>query len=101
MSAEVNDGGAYRHVDLQSGFVPAQITGTVTGPQHPGRSLAFAVNGRIVATAPSFRLKGSGKEQFSVVVSDRDFYEGRNTVQILWVRRGGPAPAAESLAKIG
>jgi sulfatase-like protein len=100
-SAEVNDAGAYKRVDLQSGFVPAQITGTISGRQQPGRSLAFAVNGRIVATAPSFRLEGSGKEQFSVVVSDRDFHEGRNTVQVLWVRRGGPSPTVESLAKAG
>jgi Sulfatase len=96
-SAHVNDAGAYRHVKLDSGFVPAQITGRITGQQAPGRDLAFAVNGRIVAVAPSFKLAGRDTEEFAAVVSDAHFHDGRNSVQVLWVKSGGRPPALESL----
>jgi hypothetical protein len=99
--AHINGAASYGHVDLQSGFVPAQISGRVSGQAAPGRDLAFAVNGRIVGVAPSFQLAGSGSEQFSVVVPDGSFHDGRNRVEVLWVRRSGTTPILGELGTAG
>jgi hypothetical protein len=101
LSARLNKPGAFNHVALDSGSVPAQITGRLSGPKAPGRALAFAVNGKIVGVAPSFTLAGSDAEQFSAVAPDSAFQNGRNQVQVLLVRRGGSSPALELLGGTG
>jgi hypothetical protein len=98
VSARLNDADAFEDVDLSSGFVPALITGDITGPQAPGRGLVLAVNGRIAGTARSFRLAGSDVEQFAIVVSDSAFRDGPNSVQVLWASGDGRELA---LARIG
>jgi hypothetical protein len=91
--------GAFRSVELRSGFVPALITGRISGPGTPGRrDLAVAVDGRIVATAPSFELAGSHTENFSALVPEASFHDGANRVQVLAI---GGSPSAPQLTLLG
>ncbi|MEA2420078.1 MAG: hypothetical protein QOE60_2284 [Thermoleophilaceae bacterium] len=73
-------------VDLDSGFVPAHLTGPIPdGQRGGGRTVAVAVNGRIVATGVTFTLEGAHAEQYSLVVPERAFHDGHNRVQLLLV----------------
>lgn len=65
------------------GFVPALVQGTVAGGHDSGRDLIVAVNGRVAATARSFRLRGRTLEQFSVLVPETALRGGRNSVEVL------------------
>jgi hypothetical protein len=71
-------------VDPGSGFVPAHVAGTIPGGRlGGGRTVAVAVNGRVVATGVTFTLAGAGAEQYSVIVPERAFRDGRNRVELL------------------
>lgn len=97
--ATIDGADAFRSVDLRSGFVPALVTGRIAGPATPGsRDVAVAVNGRIVATAPTFELTDSSTENFSALVPETSFRDGANRVQVLLVRGSSAAP---QLALIG
>ncbi len=67
----------YVAVDPASGEVPAVIMATVTGVE-PGTPVAVAVNGVIVATAPTF-----DGDRVEVVAADRWFRPGPNEVTVL------------------
>src|SRR5215211_634100 len=68
-----------RAVRRASGFVPGLIAGRVTRGARPGsRPLAFAVNGWLIATAPSFHMPGRSAEYFSTVVPEPFLHEGSN-----------------------
>jgi len=85
-SAEINDPGAYSAVHLRSDFLPAQLSGTLHDPGGSGsRDLAVALNGQIVAVGQSFRLAGNDAEQFSIMLPEGSFREGRNSVDLLSV----------------
>jgi hypothetical protein len=79
-------GGRTVAVDPASGFVPAHVTGTIPDGESPGRTVAVAVNGEVVATGVTFTLEGSEDEQFSVIVPERSFRAGSNRVEVLLVR---------------
>jgi Sulfatase len=80
----VPPGGRTVSVDLGSGFVPAHVAGTIPdGQPGGGRTVAVAVNGRVVATGVTFTLAGADEEQYSVIVPERAFKEGRNRVKLL------------------
>ena len=71
-------------VDFGSGFVPRTWPGrSRTAAPAAGRTVAVAVNGRVVATGVTFTLAGADEEQYSVIVPERAFREGRNRVQLL------------------
>jgi hypothetical protein len=79
-----------RHVDRRSRFVPSLVSGFIRGGRgRRRRSLAIAVNGRIVATSRSFFLRGGSREGYAVVVPDGAFHSGPNTVRVLAVGRRG------------
>jgi hypothetical protein len=80
----VGPGGRTVSVDFGSGFVPAHVAGTIPGGRPGGgRTVAVAVNGRVVATGVTFTLAGADEEQYSVIVPERAFREGRNRVELL------------------
>ena len=79
-------GGETVVVDPGSGFVPAHVAGTIPdGPRGGGRTVAVAVNGRVVATGTTFTLEGADAEQYSVIAPERAFRAGRNRIQLLLV----------------
>jgi hypothetical protein len=99
MKATIFQSGLFRSVDLRSGFVPALITGRISGPDTPGRrDVAVAVNGRIRATGQTFELRGSDTENFSVLVPEASFHDGANKVEILSM---GPARRLELVGQAG
>jgi hypothetical protein len=86
VSATINGIDAYSAVRLRSDFVPAQLSGTITGPAgQPNRDLAVAVNGRIVAVGESFHLSPGDPEHFSIMLPDSAFREGGNRIELLAV----------------
>jgi hypothetical protein len=89
-SADIDDAAAYSSVKLRSDFLPAQLTGTIHGPgPSQARDLAAALNGRIAAVGQSFRLAGSDAENFSIMLPEDAFREGRNSVELLSVTDDG------------
>ena len=73
-------------VDPGSGFVPAHVAGAIPdGPRGGGRTVAVAVNGRVVATGVTFTLEGADEEQYSMIAPERAFKAGRNRIQLLLV----------------
>jgi hypothetical protein len=79
-------GGQTVVVDPGSGFVPAHVAGAIPdGPRGGGRTVAVAVNGRVVATGVTFTLEGAEEEQYSVIAPERAFEAGRNRIQLLLV----------------
>ncbi len=90
-----------RQVNPRSRFVPSLISGYIRGGRgRHRRSLAIAVNGRIVATGRSFFLRGSSRESYAVIVPDSSFRPGRNSVQVLAVGRRGKRLRFRSLGRV-
>ena len=91
VGAKVNAAGELRRVRLRSDFLPALVSGSITGPgtPAPSRQLAFALNGRIVAVARSFELGDDSKEYFSAMLPEAAFRDGRNRLQVFQVSGGG------------
>jgi hypothetical protein len=95
----VPEGGRRVVVDPGSGFVPAHQAGAIEGGRRGGgRTVAIAVNGRVVATGVTFTLEGARDEQYSLIVPERAFREGVNRVQLLLTSgaRLLPAPLRRS-----
>jgi hypothetical protein len=96
--------GAFAHVDLSSGVVPAGITGSISGhPLRLGTPLAIVVDGHVRAVARSYEL--GGQCRFVTLVPESAFLNGRNAIEIYAVSRssgafhvrllgGTPTPAA-------
>jgi hypothetical protein len=91
IKATVNAADELGRVRLGSGYVPALVTGRIRGPgtPAPGRQLAFALNGRIIAVGSSFQLLDKSKEYFSAMVPEAAFHDGRNRLQVFEVSAGG------------
>jgi hypothetical protein len=69
------------------------LAGTIPdGPRGGGRTVAVAVNGRVVATGLTFTLDGDDDEQYSVIVPERAFRQGHNRVQLLVLEGGELVP---------
>jgi hypothetical protein len=89
--AIVHPGAKLRSVGSRPGFLPSYITGKIVGgPPRRSRNLALAVNGVIAATFPSFHLRGSRSELYSVLVPESALRPGRNRVRLFAIstRRG-------------
>jgi sulfatase-like protein len=85
LGERVPPGGRRVSVDRGSGFVPAHVAGTIAGGRPGGgRTVAVAVNGRVVATGVTFTLAGADDEQYSVIVPERAFRDGANRVELLF-----------------
>jgi hypothetical protein len=101
-SAEINGASAYSSVHLRSDFLPAQLTGTIHDARpRRVRELAAALNGRIVAVGQSFTLAGNDAENFSIMLPESAFREGRNRVELLSVTTDGSALRLGSIAAAG
>jgi hypothetical protein len=100
--AEINGADAYASVQLRSDFLPAHLTGTIQRAAGPRvLDLAAALNGRIVAVGESFRLAGNHDENFSMLLPESAFREGRNHVELLSVKDEGGALVLASIARAG
>jgi hypothetical protein len=81
LTAEV--AGLLKKVDTKASFLPANITGTVTGAEaRRGVPLALALNGKVVATGWTAMLRGDKRVYFSFFAPPDAFKDGANQVQI-------------------
>jgi hypothetical protein len=83
-------------VRLSASFIPTLVTGRVLGSRLP-RAVAVAVNGRIAATSPTFRVRRRGRFYFSALVPEGSFREGRNDVRVFAVSGSGRDPHLRAL----
>ena len=88
--AEIDQAAELRSVDLSSAYVPARLTGRISGEGSAPRDLAVALNGRIVAVARSFVLEG--EERLSILMPEDALRAGANDLELFWVRGGRASP---------
>jgi Sulfatase len=84
----------FADVEPSTGVVPAQVRGRLSDKVRPGAPLAFALNGRIVATGISFKPVGSYRVEFATLLPPDAFKAGRNVLDIFAVR-------GDALTRIG
>ena len=83
---------ALADVDPASGFVPAHITGEVTGARKDEAPtvLAIAINGRIEAVTQTWKAPVHGREGYwSAIVPEGALRKGKNTLEVLVVTQVG------------
>lgn len=81
----------FEAVDPTSGFVPAEVVGTIYGPRVRELDLAVAVNGTVRATTRPYELGTSGAT-FAAVVPEDSFRPGRNDVEVFAAGTSGTCP---------
>jgi hypothetical protein len=84
----------FANVQPGSGVVPAHIRGRVGEKVPWGSTLAFALNGRVVATGTSFKPVGRYDVEFTALLPPDGFVKGRNKLDIFRVD-------GDSLTRIG
>jgi hypothetical protein len=96
LSATVDAEPLLREVALASPFVPAHITGQISGEgaERP-LDLAVVLNGRIAAVTQTVQVGGGAR--FAAMVPESAFLEGANSVEILAVR---PSAAGLGLERL-
>lgn len=80
LSAIPDNPAALELVDLASRSRPSFYRATIDSPGKAGRTVAVALNGRIVATTKSWTDEGSGNEVTGVNLPSGEFVEGTNEV---------------------
>jgi hypothetical protein len=80
--AALTDPGRWRSVHVHSWLLPLHVTGRIGGGRTNGRRLAIAVNGRIAATAWSFRPLGAKRLSISALIPEPALRAGRNDVRV-------------------
>jgi hypothetical protein len=79
--------GRLRNVRLASGLVPVNLMGRIAGRDaRRALDLAVAVNGMIVATAPTFSARG--RRLFSVQIPDSSLHGGSNRLELFEIAPG-------------
>jgi len=79
-----------RNVNPSSVVHSTQVAGSLTGTKRGSkRDLAVAVNGRIEAVGRTFRLRGSRKESYALMVPEVALKPGGNTVELYEVTGNG------------
>lgn len=88
LRATLNEANAYGQVRRRSSFVPAHVTGRISGGRRGARrDIAVAVNGRIWGLSRSVHIRGNPAEYYSVLVSEDVLVEGANRVEVFSVAR--------------
>lgn len=86
LGATLNGSRDYRRVFRGSNFVPAHVTGRITGGRKGARrDIAVAVNGRIWGLTRSAHIRGKPAEYYSVLISPSTLRQGVNRVQVFSV----------------
>ncbi len=79
-----------RSVSPSSQIHSTQVAGSLSGVRRgQRRDVAVAVNGRIEAVGRTFRLRGSSKESYALMVPETALRPGKNTVELFEVTARG------------
>lgn len=81
------DPAALERVDLASRYRPSFFRATITPGGEPGRAVAVALNGRIVATTRTWTDEASGNEVAGVNLPSGKFVQGVNRVALYELTR--------------
>jgi hypothetical protein len=100
--AALNEASDWGHVDASSGFVPALVTGRMTGsgPDRPAR-IAIAVNGVVRAAAPTFAFPGTSGQSFAEMIPETSLRKGANRVEVFAVSGATSAARLTPLTAAG
>ncbi len=79
---------SFKNVDMQSGFLPAQLRGYVTGADKRNLSLAIALNGRIWTTTKTSKWNGK-RNYFNVLIPPAAFKDGYNKTDVYLIKEKG------------
>ena len=97
---EIADAELLRSVDRSAGFLPARITGRVTGEDAARRrDLAIVLNGRVAAVSRTYTT--AGRPWFSAIVPESGLRDGANDVDVLEVSPAAGTPRLRSLGGVG
>jgi hypothetical protein len=80
--AQLTQPGRWHNVHLRASLLPVHVTGRISGGRPNGRPLAIAVNGRIAATAWSFKPLGAKRLSISSLVPEAALRSGSNDVRV-------------------
>jgi hypothetical protein len=81
--AAIDAAGRYARVRRSSGSVPVRLMGKLTGTGNRKKlNIAVAVNGTVVATAPTFAPRRGAAQLFSVLVPESSLRDGKNNVEL-------------------
>jgi hypothetical protein len=87
---ELERAGAFTNVDLDSGFLPARVAGSVspaTGTR-PAARVGIALNGVLWATTPTFET-ATGAAGFAAMVPEAAFRSGANRIEVFVIEGRG------------
>jgi hypothetical protein len=84
--ASVQFADRFDDVQPSAGVVPGQVRGTISGDLPAGTPLAFALNGRVVSTATSFKPVGRFHVEFASLLPADGFRAGRNRLEVFAVK---------------
>jgi hypothetical protein len=102
VKAKINGAGDLADVDPGSDFLPAHITGSLSGGSAGAtRHVVVAVNGVIRASGETFYLEGSKTESLSVMVPDSALRPGKNRVEVFEVTGSGRSARLVPLGRTG
>ncbi len=85
--ATLKDGSLYQNVDLDSGFIPARVRGTlVSAPEQKQQwRIAIAINDKIGAVTRVYRDE-NGANRFSAMLPEQFFIQGKNRMQLYLIK---------------
>lgn len=84
LDVSVLDAREFAHVRLSGSFLPVHVIGRAK-QNVAGKTLAFALNGTVVATAPGYPPLGKGRFNFSAMLPPESFQDGANKLQVFEV----------------
>lgn len=85
LDVSILDAKEFSRVRLTGSFLPVHVIGRAK-ERVAGKTLAFALNGTVVATAPGYPPLGKGRFNFSAMLPPESFQDGANRLEVLEVR---------------
>jgi len=84
VTVQINKADRFENVDLESGFLPALLTGSIQSDilGEERQEIAIAMNGIFCATGYTRPLKKKGQHLFRVMIPESAFVKGFNDVKI-------------------
>jgi hypothetical protein len=87
--ADLDNGARFKNVVLDSPGPPVKLTGRLAGTASTAPlDMAIAVNGTIVATAPTIAPRQGAPRIFSVLIPESSLREGVNSVDLFAIENG-------------
>lgn len=83
MTISIDHASYYDEINLDSGFLPAHVNGSIQWTGKSNVDIAIALNGEIVAVTTSYDFPGD--RRFSAIVPESAFRNGENDIQVFGI----------------